>query len=657
VKRVIGVLLIGSTGGLGIPAAVGLQGARGSAVAEAKPRTIVRQKPVSLIVNGSFEDGPPAPRFLNLPGGSTAVKGWVVTGEGVDLVGPRYWQSFDGTDAIDLDGSARSRTTPPYVQGGIAQTFATVAGKRYRVTFQLAGNPASGPAIKPMRVMAAGQSAEFTFDITGKTGPNMGWVLKSWTFAAKADSTTLEFRSLTASPLTGFGAAIDLVIVAAEAEAALEVTETDQSIEIRLGAEILFATGESVLQPAATATLEKVAALIGDHPDLPIVIEGHTDSVGTMASNQTLSERRAGSVRDWLTGRGAAPAARITTRGFGPSRPVGSNATAEGRQRNRRVEIRLEKRGPPPGADFPEIPANLESDLALYLEGGRTVRGLNALERMPSEADLVLWLAGNQFLAMDELIGWFQRERPITRVGLLTLPSGLLLAGIERGGLSYRDRAFPGRPDLYGSVNLAHLRQLRSAGLMTSYLSYLHNEIELMVARGNPKGIRGIADLARPDVRTSMPNPLNEGIMQLYGRAVLERHGVWGRISGGKECQACQSTPTNWFTAAHHRETPERIRDGRSDAGMVWRTETLAAQRAGAPVEGVALPDEDALRGEVSYVIGPLTTSRRRVAARRFLAFLATPAAQDVYASFGFLRATTLELEERAIPPGGPSGR
>jgi hypothetical protein len=80
-----------------------------------------------------------------------------------------------------LDGSAGSRTTPPYVQGGIAQTFATVPGQRYVATFDLAGNPARPPALKPMRVMAAGQSAEFVFDITGKTARTMGWVRRGET--------------------------------------------------------------------------------------------------------------------------------------------------------------------------------------------------------------------------------------------------------------------------------------------------------------------------------------------------------------------------------------------------------------------------------------------------------------------------------------------
>lgn len=177
------------------------------------PLALPAQEPVNLIRNGSFEEGPVARSYLNLPGGSTAMPGWVVTGEGVDLVGAGYWVSSDGTYAIDLDGSARSRVTPPYVHGGIAQTFATEKGRRYLVTFDLAGNPNRGSTIKPLRVSAAGKAVQFNFDATGKTARAMGWQRAEWEFEATGEKTTLEFRSLTESGQTGYGPAIDRVAV------------------------------------------------------------------------------------------------------------------------------------------------------------------------------------------------------------------------------------------------------------------------------------------------------------------------------------------------------------------------------------------------------------------------------------------------------------
>jgi ABC-type molybdate transport system substrate-binding protein len=297
------------------------------------------------------------------------------------------------------------------------------------------------------------------------------------------------------------------------------------------------------------------------------------------------------------------------------------------------------------------IPADKQDDLKLYRAGGQIVTGAEALGRMQQEARLILWLAGNQFFAMDQVVRAYQRRASgVDVVGLITLPPGLILTAIQKGGWTYRGVDYPGVPDIYSSVNLEHFKPLKRAGLMDTYAIYMHNELVLMVARGNPKNIMSIADLGRPDVRTSMPNPLNEGIMQFYGRKVLERHGLWQHISGGKECFSCQTSPSNWFTSVHHRETPERIRDGRSDVGLVWKTEALEAQRTGQEVETVLLPPADSLRAEVSYAIGALATSPRKAAAMRYLSFLATPEGQEAYTRFGFFPATAEELTLKPIP-------
>ncbi len=304
---------------------------------------------------------------------------------------------------------------------------------------------------------------------------------------------------------------------------------------------------------------------------------------------------------------------------------------------------------PAKAAGFAVIPPNKDSDLKLYYADGRTINGAAALGRMQQDAELILWLAGNQFFAMDDVVRAFQSQNPRMDVGLITLPPGLLLSAIERNGWTYGGKDYPGRPDVYASVNLGHLGKLKQAGLMQDYAIYMHNEMVLMVARGNPKSVRGISDLKRADVRTSMPNPVNEGIMQFYGRKVLERHGLWQHIAAGKECYSCQTTASNWFTAVHHRETPERILAGTSDTGIVWVTEGIEAQREGKAVDMVRLPPADSLRDEVSYVIGALQ-GPRKAAAERYLAFLRTPAAQSAYAKYGFVNASPQALTPRPIP-------
>jgi outer membrane protein OmpA-like peptidoglycan-associated protein len=102
--------------------------------------------------------------------------------------------------------------------------------------------------------------------------------------------------------------------------------------------DVLFDTGSYTLKPGAREKLAKISGIVLAHPGLTLQIEGHTDSVGGDEFNQQLSERRADSVRDFLAENGV-PASAITARGFGKTQPVASNDSAEGRQRNRRVEL------------------------------------------------------------------------------------------------------------------------------------------------------------------------------------------------------------------------------------------------------------------------------------------------------------------------------
>jgi outer membrane protein OmpA-like peptidoglycan-associated protein len=95
-----------------------------------------------------------------------------------------------------------------------------------------------------------------------------------------------------------------------------------------------------VLQPEAFPELDQLSAYLLSHPEVQAEMAGHTDDVGEAVDNQRLSERRAGAVRRYLIEQGV-DAKRITYQGYGESRPVAENDTAEGRQQNRRVECVL----------------------------------------------------------------------------------------------------------------------------------------------------------------------------------------------------------------------------------------------------------------------------------------------------------------------------
>ncbi|MEY4953379.1 MAG: hypothetical protein RL299_1803 [Pseudomonadota bacterium] len=122
----------------------------------------------------------------------------------------------------------------------------------------------------------------------------------------------------------------------------VDVTETDggKAILVNLPDGVTFDVGSSTLKPAFRATLDQVAASLLEYPDSLVDVYGHTDSTGSDAFNQTLSESRARTVMNYLISKGV-PAARLRSQGFGETMPVDTNDTAEGRAKNRRVEIKI----------------------------------------------------------------------------------------------------------------------------------------------------------------------------------------------------------------------------------------------------------------------------------------------------------------------------
>ena len=114
----------------------------------------------------------------------------------------------------------------------------------------------------------------------------------------------------------------------------------EQKISITLLIEFDF--DKAVVKPIYHNDIEKVANFMKAYPDKNVELEGHTDSIGTDEYNKKLSIRRAESVKKYLVEKFGAPASRITTVGFGESKPVATNDTPEGRQKNRRVVALIE---------------------------------------------------------------------------------------------------------------------------------------------------------------------------------------------------------------------------------------------------------------------------------------------------------------------------
>ncbi|MBV5276889.1 OmpA family protein [bacterium] len=128
----------------------------------------------------------------------------------------------------------------------------------------------------------------------------------------------------------------------------LNAKVTAQEIVIDLSGDVLFDFDKWTIRREAEATLDKVASIVKAHVRSRVRIDGHTDAKGDTAYNQQLSEQRAAAIKDWLVAHGAS-ATNLSTRGWGKTKPVAPNTrpdgsdNPEGRQKNRRVELRIQK--------------------------------------------------------------------------------------------------------------------------------------------------------------------------------------------------------------------------------------------------------------------------------------------------------------------------
>jgi len=117
-----------------------------------------------------------------------------------------------------------------------------------------------------------------------------------------------------------------------------DATRTEDGIKFSISSDLLFPTNSSYLTEKAKVELSKLASILNKDKVAKIRVEGHTDATGTAEYNQWLSEKRANSVKAFLTDAGTA-GARISVVGLGQTKPVSDNKTPEGRQKNRRVEV------------------------------------------------------------------------------------------------------------------------------------------------------------------------------------------------------------------------------------------------------------------------------------------------------------------------------
>lgn len=245
------------------------------------------------------------------------------------------------------------------------------------------------------------------------------------------------------------------------------------------------------------------------------------------------------------------------------------------------------------------------------------------------DPQLVIFFAGNQFMVIDSLIHDFKKAYPqYQRVFAETLPPGILAQQILTGSLVLGNLRIAVQPDIY-TAGKSRIDQLKDSFSVVK--NYAGNTLAIMVHKGNPKKVNRLSDLARKDVRVSMPNPAWEGIGKRIEEAYVKAGGTALQQVIMKEKVTKGGT---YLTKIHHRETPLRILYQQSDAGPVWFTEAYYQQMIGHPVELIQVPAAENI--QASYWAGILKSATHQEAAKDFMNFLLGPQGQGIYKHFGF---------------------
>jgi uncharacterized repeat protein (TIGR01451 family) len=260
---------------------------------------------------------------------------------GPELYGHYQFKGTTTSPAELLLGGRYEHGDFDYGLGAATQLNRAPGASPFRLVVQVGWSPGTGPAARLAARQAADQRArERQAAQAAAEAAAEEAALAVARAAVEAQLAADTAAAAKAKAEAERRAAEQPVVAAAPAPAPALVNLTAERIEILQS--IQFETGQEVIRPESEPLLREVAALILAHPELDrIRVEGHTDSLGPADLNTRLSGQRAGSVVRWLVEKGGVEGSRLSAEGFGPSRPVASNDTREGRARNRRVEFKL----------------------------------------------------------------------------------------------------------------------------------------------------------------------------------------------------------------------------------------------------------------------------------------------------------------------------
>ncbi len=249
---------------------------------------------------------------------------------------------------------------------------------------------------------------------------------------------------------------------------------------------------------------------------------------------------------------------------------------------------------------------------------------------------LVLYASGNYFFAMPALVRAFGAAYPAYRgrVFYETLPPGLLLKQMAAGGtITSGHLTFTVKPDVMMAEQRASEAWVKDGRLVAPVVSFATNDLTIMVPKGNPAGITGLADLARPDLPVVMPNPAFEGVAQQI-RASLVKAGGEALAKAVYDTKVASGATV--LTRIHHRQTPWLLMQGLGQAGVTWTSEAVFQEQQGHPIAHVAIPEAQNTRA--IYSAAMVSGAAHADAARAWLDFIRSDAAFALLAPYGFQR-------------------
>ncbi len=261
-----------------------------------------------------------------------------------------------------------------------------------------------------------------------------------------------------------------------------------------------------------------------------------------------------------------------------------------------------------------------------------TVKGVDNIPDIYGDINdpqLVIFMGGNQFMVLDDLLAAFRKKHPqYQRILVETLPPGLLLQQIKGGSLTVRNMRITIKADIYTTGKDA---MEENKDLFARTEAFTATKVALMVQKGNPKKIKGLEDLQKNNIRISMPDKKIEGI----GKTVEEMYRKEGVETLHKRIsEAKVKDSTTFMTQIHHRQSPMRILYNQSDVAPVWETEIFYQKSLGHPMDKVDIPEK---YNKLSVsVAGILKAAPHKEAANHFMDFLKSEEAKATFKKYGF---------------------